>query len=489
MRISGFLTGLYALLFAALGLGLWLAPEAAATRLHLAALGDAGVSTLRADLGGLFLALSALAAIGLFGRRPLALWAAAGVLGAIVAGRLVDAVAGVPGREGLVALAVEVVGAAVFAWRARQGGGQARPRLWTGLAAGAGVLAAAAGALALPAVQDALMRRAFQDVVARDQSALLAPDALRVAVCGSSAPLPSSRRAKACVAVMAGGRFYVVDVGPESVEVLMQWGVPLDRIGGVFLTHFHSDHIGDLGELNLQTWVRGRAAQLAVYGGPGVDEVVGGFDRAYRLDQGYRTAHHGPVVTPPATWPMRALTIELPGAPTPRRDRTAVVFDDGSLKVTAIEVDHAPIQPALAYRFDYRGRSVVISGDTKAHAPLARAAAGADLLLTEAISRPLVEMLETAARDVRRDRVAAIMHDVQDYHVSPEEAAALGNAAGVKLVAYYHLLPAPDNPLARRAFARGVAGVRKGDWTIAEDGSLYTLPVGSDAVRIGRVDP
>src|SRR5262245_3066029 len=80
--------------------------------------------------------------------------------------------------------------------------------------------------------------------------------------------------------------------------------LPLAEIGGVLLTHFHSDHIGDLGELNLQTWAAGRPAPLPVYGGPGVEDVVLGFNQAYRHDQGYRTAHHTARVMNPDTWPM-----------------------------------------------------------------------------------------------------------------------------------------------------------------------------------------
>ena len=99
-----------------------------------------------------------------------------------------------------------------------------------------------------------------------------------ISVCGSSAPLPSAARAKACVAVFAGGKCYMVDGGPESVENLVLWGIPMGAVGGVLLTHFHSDHIGDLGELNLQTWVGGRPRPLDVYGGPGVEQVVAGFN-------------------------------------------------------------------------------------------------------------------------------------------------------------------------------------------------------------------
>jgi ribonuclease Z len=99
----------------------------------------------------------------------------------------------------------------------------------------------------------------------------------------------------------------------------------------------------------------------------------------------------------------------------------------------------------------------------------------------------MTKSLETAAHSVGRDRTEAIMHDVQDYHISPEEAATIANDANVKLLAFYHLLPAPDGFLPRRLFASGVDKVRKGDWTMADDGSMYTLPLGSDRIVTGRI--
>jgi ribonuclease Z len=358
------------------------------------------------------------------------------------------------------------------------------------LIAGAVLAVAVAGGITVlssSALQQRLFDRGAQQMAAAVNTAPLADDALRVAICGSSAPLPSARRAKTCVAVFAGGKFYVVDAGPESVENLVLWGIPLSSVGGVLLTHFHSDHIGDLGELNLQTWAGGRPAPLAVYGGPGVEEVVNGFNGAYRLDQGYRTAHHTERVMPAATWPMVAHRVELDGKATPAKNRTGKVFDDGSLRITAIEVDHAPIAPAYAYRFDYKGRSAVVTGDLKFHAPIAQAAAGADVLVSEAIAVTMTRSLGKAAGSAGRQNTAAIMHDIEDYHITPEQAAAIANDARVKLLVFYHLLPAPDMFLTRRLFAQGINEARQGDWTIADDGSLYTLPLGSDAIEIGSV--
>jgi hypothetical protein len=80
---------------------------------------------------------------------------------------------------------------------------------------------------------------------------------------------------------------------------------------------------------------------------------------AYRLDQSYRTAHHGGQVIPSTTWGMVAHEVTRDGAPSPAKDRSGLVLENGGLRITAIEVDHAPIEPAYAYRFDYKGRSAI----------------------------------------------------------------------------------------------------------------------------------
>ncbi len=495
-RISRFLVTLAALFFLMIGLEFWIAPEQAAHRFGIEALRDGGVTALRADLGGLFVGLGLLCGAGVWTKRRRWLIAAALLLVAIIAGRTIGWIA--DGRSGVSfpELGVELVVLLALAGSVRgprspegtEKRSAPRPR-WRWILGSLGVVAVA-GAAAIflsPGLQMWLFERAAQQMSARSNTAPLADDALRVAVCGSSAPLPSASRAKACVAVFAGGKFYVVDAGPESVENLVLWNVPLSSIGGVLLAHFHSDHIGDLGELQLQTWAGGRPAPLAVYGGPGVERVVAGFNDAYRLDQGYRTDHHGEKAMPSATWGMTAHPVGLDGPPTPAKDRTGLVFDDGALRITAIEVDHAPITPAYAYLFDYKGRSVVVTGDLKYHPPLARAATGADVLVSEAISLNLTRALGKAARHAGRDQTATIMHDIEDYHIAPEEVARIANDAKVKLLVFYHLLPAPDGILMRRLFAQGVNEARRGDWTIADDGSLYTLPIGSDEVQTGRI--
>jgi ribonuclease Z len=492
VRVARSCLWLASLTFAVFTAVAWVFPEEAGRMLGLGAIDPSGTPSIRADIGGVFGSLAALCAVTAWTMSPTWILASAVVVVAIALGRALGWMAdGVSGDAGSMAVELFLLAVLFVLWRAARLDAPShsrRSRMLAVLGALALVSVIAVVALADGALQQRLYGSAAGRMAANVNSAPLTDDALRVAVCGSSAPLPSARRAKTCVAVFAGGKFYVVDVGPESVENLMLWGIPMSSIGGVLLTHFHSDHIGDLGELNLQTWAGGRTAPLNVFGGPGVDRVVHGFNAAYELDQSYRTAHHTARVMPPETWPMVPQVVELQGESTAAKNRTAVVLETGGLRITAIEVDHAPIAPAYAYRFDYKGRSAVITGDLKYHEPLTAAAAGADLMVSEAIAVEMTRALGAGAQSGGRDRAATIMHDIEDYHITPTEAARIANAAGVKLLAFYHLLPAPDGPLARSVFARGLDAVRSSGWTIADDGSLYTLPVGTDRVELGRID-
>jgi ribonuclease Z len=489
MHIARLAVALLGLLFAALGLGFWLTPEIMAQRFHLAAIGTAGYGVLRADIGGLFIALAVFCLAGAWTQRRALLLAAIAVVTAVVIGRTIALLAARGANTDIPAFVIElsaIVSLWFYARSLQTSSAPFRQPPRRALVIGAGTLLAVIAVIAAGLshrVQAALFDAGARRLV-QVNPALLEDDALRVAICGTSGPPPSPGRAKACVAVLAGGKFYVVDTGPESVENLVLWGLPLDRIGGVLITHFHSDHIGDLGELNLQTWAQGRPQPLAVYGGPGIEQVVAGFNQAYRLDQGYRTEHHGAKLMPAETWPLVAHTVQPAGEQQPR---TAVILDDGALRITAIEVGHGPVHPAYAYRFDYKGRSAVVTGDIEPFPPLAQAAAGADVLVSEALARPMIKTLERSSSENGRERIAALMHDIQGYHISPTEVAEIANRAQVRLLVLYHLLPAPDNPIMRRLFGHGVAQVRKGDWTIADDGSLYTLPLGSADVQIARI--
>jgi ribonuclease Z len=164
-----------------------------------------------------------------------------------------------------------------------------------------------------------------------------------------------------------------------------------------------------------------------------------------------------------------------------------VVLDEDGLRVTAFAVHHDPVKPAYGYRFDYRGRSLVVSGDTTRSPELVRAAQGADVLFHEAQANHIVAMIGEAAARAGRPRVAKVMGDIPSYHTSPVEAAQIANEAGVRLLVLYHLTPPPPVRPAEWAYVRGVADVRRDGWVLADDGLLVELPEGSAAVHTRRL--
>lgn len=339
--------------------------------------------------------------------------------------------------------------------------------------------------LNLPVVQDRVAERMMRSQMAADAAdALFVDDALRLLVCGSASPFPHPTRARPCLAVIAGGKFYIVDTGPGSWNQLALMRIPGERIGGIFLTHFHSDHLGDLGEFNMQTWVAGRPGPLTVFGPEGVARVVGGFEEAYALDDGYRIAHHGAELLPPDTAAMQPRTLMLPA-----KGEIATVFEDGALKVSMFRVPHDPIEPAVGYRFDYKGRALVISGDTSASPDMARFAAKADVLAHEAQAQHLVQQMRRVARESGRPRLEKIFGDIPSYHTSPEEAAAIANDAGVPLLLLYHLTPPPPNRLAEQVFLRGVKALRPRGTVLADDGMLITIPLAGGAPTVSQWRP
>jgi len=305
------------------------------------------------------------------------------------------------------------------------------------------------------------------------------PDGLHVVLCGAGSPLPDPARAGPCIAVIAGKRLFIVDVGAGSPRNLARMRIGASRVEGVFLTHFHSDHIDGLGELMMQRWVNGaHTTPLPVHGPEGVAEVVNGLNLAYRQDATYRVAHHGPETVPPGGAGGRPYPFTVPGD-----GRDHVVLDDAGLEIRAFRVDHEPIRPAVGYRFDYAGRSVVISGDTTKNVEVARASQGVDLLAHEALSMEIIGLLNRASETAGAENLAKITGDILDYHTSPVQAAEIARDARVGHLLFYHIVPPMLAPGTEALFLEGVDDVFP-DHTLGTDGTMVHLPAGSHVIEV-----
>ena len=325
-------------------------------------------------------------------------------------------------------------------------------------------------------VQDRVVGRAISSQLAAAQDDF-GGDKLEIVFCGVASPMGGAGArgtAQSCIAVFAGDRFFLVDTGARSADKAVALGLPMGRLDAVMLTHFHSDHIAALGEMHLNSWVRGRAQKLDVYGGPGVARVVDGFNMAYGLDYTYRTGHHGEDFVPSKNAGLVARPIKA----------DSVIYDRDGLKVSAITVSHPPIEPALAFRFDYKGRSLLISGDTVKDDNLIAAAKNVDVLAHEVLQPDMVNAVAGALDTAGLATLGKILHDTLDYHTTPVQAAEAANEAGADLLVFYHYAPVPQNRVMDRMFMRGVADVRDTGVLAARDGSRIALPVNSTSIKI-----
>jgi ribonuclease Z len=128
------------------------------------------------------------------------------------------------------------------------------------------------------------------------------------------------------------------------------------------------------------------------------------------------------------------------------------------LKIKAFLVSHDPAEPAYGYRVTYKGRSAVVSGDTRKVQNMVRFSRDADVLVHEALNPQMVE-LAAALDKAGHVRQAEMTRDTLDYHTSPVEAAGIANEANVKLLVLTHVVPALPTALMRQMFLRDVKAV------------------------------
>jgi ribonuclease Z len=274
---------------------------------------------------------------------------------------------------------------------------------------------------------------------------------MQVVLLGTGFPRPDPERAGPSTAVVVGDKVFVVDAGRGVVLRLAAADLALKSVTAVFLTHLHSDHTAGLPDLFNTSWQFGRDGPFELYGPQGTKRLSEAMLKFFEADIHVR----------------RDLMEKHPAAGATIRThivREGVVYKDADVQVTAFTVDHRPVEPAFGYRFDARGRSIVISGDTRPSENLVLYAKDADVLVHEAM---LPEYLDAMDEPEVAERL-------KSYHTTPEQAGAIARRANVKLLVLTHLIPGKDEETFRERAAQEFKG---------------TIVVGRDLMRFDAGDP
>lgn len=236
-------------------------------------------------------------------------------------------------------------------------------------------------------------------------------------------PTPKPNRAAPAQVIVVNGASYVVDCGNGVARQMVLAKLKLGSIRSVFLTHQHSDHNADYGNLLWLAWATDLAKPVDTYGPPPLVQMTRQFLALNDYDIRTRMADEGRPALANLIVPHEIGTGGL-------------VMQDDNVKVTAALVDHPPVSPAFAYRFDCPDRSIVFSGDTRPSPALVKLAQGADILVHEVMHLPSLEQLiasEPNAKTLREHLLAS--------HSTTEQVGRIATEAGVKTLVLSHFVP------------------------------------------------
>ena len=239
-----------------------------------------------------------------------------------------------------------------------------------------------------------------------------------VTLLGTGSPIPDPHRAGPSTLVQAGDENYLVDAGRGVLMRLAGAGCAPTMLTAVLLTHLHSDHITDLNDVITSSWALNmdNPKPLRIVGPEGTKETVARILHFLDLDIGYRLAHHDDLNEPPQ--------VEVTEITKGSLDLSTTV------SISTAPTDHRPVDPTIAFRFDYQESSVVVAGDTIPCTDLDQLCNGAKALVHTAIRKDIIETLP-----LQRAK------DILNYHSSVEEAAETAQRAGMEMLILTHYVP------------------------------------------------
>lgn len=261
---------------------------------------------------------------------------------------------------------------------------------------------------------------------------------------GTGTPLMKPERSGPGVAVLSGGKAYLVDSGAGMVRKAIEASkqhpeLAAAKLDTLFLTHLHSDHTAGLSNMILAPWVLRRAEPLKLYGPPGSKLMADTIISAYKEDIDMRI--NGSQPANPNGYKVETTEFDASGK----------IFEDTNVIVETIKVPHGSWQHAYGFKFTEKatGKKAVISGDTAYSEAIIKAAKGVDILVHEIISERAL---------MKRPVEWQIYHKA--FHTLPSELVEIANKAKPRILVLYHQLywEEGDNKLAAEVKEAGYKG-------------------------------
>ena len=248
-------------------------------------------------------------------------------------------------------------------------------------------------------------------------------------------PSPKRTASGPSQVILVDGVAHVVDCGDGVARQLRLAGVSPTAVRHIFITHHHSDHNADYGNLMLLAWAAGLRERVDTWGPPPLEKMTKLFLEMNEYDIAVRMKDEGRVPLAPLVHPHE-------------RHESGEVMRDERVRVTCAVVPHPEVAPAFAYRFDTPDRSIVISGDTARSDALIALAKGADVLVHESLYVPAVDRLVASIPNA-----ATLKKHIIDSHTSVEDAGRVAQAAGVKTLVLSHFVPSDDSAITDEMWA------------------------------------
>ena len=268
---------------------------------------------------------------------------------------------------------------------------------------------------------------------------LLAQSRTQLIVLGSGTPIPDSDRSGPAVAIVVDSVAYLFDAGTGVVRraaaAAARYGIPAlqaPKLGTLFLTHLHSDHTMGLNDVMFTPWIQNRRTPLELYGPRGTSRLASSIVEGNREDIAERLASAGG----PAAGGYRANVHEI---------GEGTVYEDRHVSIRAFAVPHSAWKHAFGYRIRTPDRVIVISGDARRNAAIARECNGCDILVHEVYSDAGFATIPAARQPYHAQA-----------HTSATQLGDIATAARPALLVLYHQLyfGASDETLVREVQSR-----------------------------------